>query len=120
MLQIGIWLRYIYWYIGFLAVNTEKYLYLDYIGDLSLALDPHPAPETPTATESLELSTMEEDEGQPPTPTRLPPEGVLQDVTNRALPSLKDHLKDKDQAKGKGAGTCVTHIKNMGTVLYTP
>ena len=30
------------------------------MGDLSLALDPHPAPETPAASEALDLSTVDD------------------------------------------------------------
>lgn len=32
----------------------------DYVGDISLALDPHPPPETPTGIDSLELTAMED------------------------------------------------------------
>ncbi|XP_076097382.1 uncharacterized protein LOC143067763 isoform X3 [Mytilus galloprovincialis] len=53
----------------------------DYVGDLSLALDPHPPPETPSATESLEVSMMTEGTPvQEPTLPRIPP--VLKDMTN--------------------------------------
>lgn len=56
-------------------------LFSDYVGDLSLALDPHPPPETPSATESLEVSMMTEGTPvQEPTLPRIPP--VLKDMTN--------------------------------------
>ncbi|XP_052104935.1 uncharacterized protein LOC127737994 isoform X4 [Mytilus californianus] len=53
----------------------------DYVGDLSLALDPHPPPETPSTTESLEVSIMTDGTPvQEPTLPRIPP--VLRDMTN--------------------------------------
>ena len=57
------------------------------MGDLSLALDPHPPPDTPTVTEALDLSTTEGDLGESFTPAAAvngqeggPPGNSQQDV----------------------------------------
>lgn len=54
---------------------------IDYMGDLSLALDPHPPPDTPTATDSLEASGLTDD-----TPLHHPPVSrvptILKDTSN--------------------------------------
>ncbi|KAL5004668.1 hypothetical protein ScPMuIL_018124 [Solemya velum] len=53
----------------------------DFTGDLSLALDRHPPPETPSVTESLEASVLSElDSLQEPTLSQVP--AVLKDLTN--------------------------------------
>ena len=71
------------------------------MGDLSLALDPHPPPEAPTAIDSLELSTLEDDgSGEHlPTPDKGPSDPPQLDVTNRGL--LKAHLNANDKSGGR-------------------
>ena len=66
------------------------------MGDLSLALDPHPAPDTPAHTESLELSTLDDETREQPADNS---EG--QDQSGRAFPPLKAHLNVKDKSSGK-------------------
>lgn len=60
---------------------------------MSLALDPHPPPETPSATESLEVSMATEGTPvQEPTLPRVPP--VLKDMTNiQRVPGEKSPVK---------------------------
>ena len=73
---------------------TSTYLFVlsEYFGDLSLALDPHPPPETPSASESLDLSIQDVDatgigdqESVAGDPSRQ--SAVLTDLTNRGTPN---------------------------------
>ncbi|XP_060075667.1 centrosomal protein of 295 kDa-like [Ylistrum balloti] len=52
----------------------------NFMGDLSLALDPHPPPETPSTSESLEVSAL--DDSHLPEPTLGSVPSVLKDMTN--------------------------------------
>nr|XP_022338141.1 uncharacterized protein LOC111133779 isoform X7 [Crassostrea virginica] len=83
----------------------------NYMGDLSLALDPHPPPDTPTATESLEASVLTDDTPvQPPPVSRVPT--ILKDTSNiqksqddislqrqpeKVLKKLMDRIKNQRQ-----------------------
>lgn len=83
----------------------------NYMGDLSLALDPHPPPDTPTATDSLEASVLTDD-----TPLHHPPVSrvptILKDTSNvqktqddisvqrqpeKVLKKLMDRIKSQRQ-----------------------
>lgn len=83
----------------------------NYMGDLSLALDPHPPPDTSTATESLEASVLTDD-----TPLHHPPVSrvptILKDTSNvqktqddisvqsqpeKVLKKLMDRIKSQRQ-----------------------
>ena len=89
-------------------LSCIKFLFSEFQGDLSLALDPHPPPETPTCTESLDLSVLDpnvtitgddqdgiEHVGQESSlrPHPSAQSQPLRDVTNRSLPSLTDRHK---------------------------
>ena len=72
--------------------------HVDFAGDLSLALDPHPPPETPTTSDALDLSVLSPEHGDqseetiptsaedmiaPPHPVQMPSiPSALKDVTN--------------------------------------
>ncbi len=55
-------------------------MYSDYAGDVSLALDPHPPPDTPSTTDTLELSVTE-----PSIQEVLPPQQQDTPPANREL-----------------------------------
>ncbi|XP_069104685.1 serine-rich adhesin for platelets-like isoform X2 [Argopecten irradians] len=67
----------------------------NFMGDLSLALDPHPPPETPSASESLEVSTLDEPSLPEPTLGSMP--SVLKDMTN--TPRKNDKMPAKKPEK---------------------
>ncbi|XP_056005221.1 microtubule-associated protein futsch-like isoform X7 [Ostrea edulis] len=82
----------------------------NYMGDLSLALDPHPPPDTPTATESLETSVLTDNTPlQQPPVSRVPT--ILKDTSNiqktqddslhkqpeKVLKKLMDRIKTQRQ-----------------------
>ena len=61
------------------------YFLTDYLGELSMALDPHPQPETPSGTASLDITTGSISTPlQEPTLPAVPP--VLRDMTNMPKP----------------------------------
>ncbi|KAK2164398.1 hypothetical protein LSH36_64g02027 [Paralvinella palmiformis] len=82
----------------------------EYFGDLSLALDPHPPPETPSVTESLDLSVQDLDttitgDQESADPSTGPP--VLTDLTNGGKPS--DVMPDRTPS-GKLANVLLTYL----------
>ncbi|XP_021355070.1 centrosomal protein of 295 kDa-like isoform X2 [Mizuhopecten yessoensis] len=72
----------------------------NFMGDLSLALDPHPPPETPSASESLDVSTL--DEAPLPESTLGSIPSVLKDMTNTPRkPSDKPPAKKPEKVLRK-------------------
>ena len=60
---------------------------VEYLGDLSLALDPNPPPETPTGEQSLDVSELNETPLQEPSINTIPT--VLKDMTNTTANTQK-------------------------------
>ena len=102
--------------IGVYSSSTERHIelltlqfsltpLLEFMGDLSLALDPHPPPETPTVTESLELSVREGpgegEEGRDVT-------DVTEQAEDSGLPSRYPQGLDSKEKDGKTPGRLYT------------
>ena len=66
----------------------------DYMGDITLALDPHPVPATPAASDALDLSF------DGPADTIGQVKSVFKDVTNQKTPEKKKPIIDKDKTPG--------------------
>lgn len=79
------------------------------MGDLSLALDPHPPPDTPTATESLETSVLTDN-----TPLQQPPVSRVPTI----LKDTSNIQKTQDDSLHKQPGTVVPrYIQLMIRIL---
>ena len=85
---------------------------VDYMGDLSLALDPHPPPDTPTATESLEASVLTDDTPvQPPPVSRVPT--ILKDTSN-----IQKSQDDISLQRQPGKNTQRTYPASESVFIY--